>query len=114
MKNKEEPLQGWRILTTRASRQSGGLAKPLRELGAEVIEVPTIEIRPPRSYSALDSALRNIAGYQWMILTSVNGVQALFTRLNALGLESKKLVHLKIAAIGPATGRAIESQGLKV
>ena len=45
----EEPLSGWRILTTRASKQSGGLAAPLREMGAEVIEIPTIEIKPPSS-----------------------------------------------------------------
>lgn len=109
-----KPLTGWRILTTRAGRQSGGLAKPLRELGAEVVEVPTIEIRPPRSYNALDSALRNIGNYHWTILTSVNGVEAFFTRLSALGIELKNLVHLRFAAIGPATSRAIESQGLKV
>src|SRR5437879_4505592 len=59
-KQKEEPLSGWRILTTRASKQSGGLAGPLREMGAEVIEIPTIEIKAPQSYKALDSALRNI------------------------------------------------------
>src|SRR5437879_2634574 len=73
-----QPLRGWRILTTRASKQSGGLARPLRELGAEVIEIPTIEIRPPRSYKRLDDALRAIASYDWLILTSVNGVDPLF------------------------------------
>ena len=114
MKNKEEPLRGWRILTTRASRQSGGLARPLRELGAEVIEVPTIEIRPPRSYKALDSALRNIGAYDWLILTSVNGVEALFARLKKLRMQKKKLAHLEIAAIGPATRREIENHGLEV
>ena len=48
----EEPLSGWRTLTTRASKQSGGLAAPLREMGAEVIEIPTIQIKPPTSYKA--------------------------------------------------------------
>ena len=110
----EEPLSGWRILTTRASKQSGGLARPLRELGAEVIEVPTIEIRPPRSYRALDSALRNIGAYDWLILTSVNGVEALFARLKKLRMQKRKLAHLRIAAIGPATKRDIENHGLKV
>jgi uroporphyrinogen-III synthase len=109
-----KPLAGWRILTTRASKQSGGLAKPLRELGAEVIEVPTIEIRPPRSYHALDSALRKISSYDWLILTSVNGVEALFARLSALGIKPEKLAHLQIAAIGPATQRGIEEQRLRV
>src|SRR5262249_59966087 len=70
---KELPLAGWRILVTRASRQSFGLSQPLRELGAEVIEVPTIEIRPPESFAALDHALIKIDHYDTLILTSVNG-----------------------------------------
>jgi uroporphyrinogen-III synthase len=110
----EEPLSGWRILTTRASKQSGGLATPLREMGAEVIEIPTIEIKPPSSYKALDAALRNIGKYDWLILTSVNGVEALFARLKKLRIDTEKLAHLQVAAIGPATQREIEQQGLKV
>jgi uroporphyrinogen-III synthase len=111
---KEEPLSGWRILTTRASKQSGGLAAPLREMGAEVIEIPTIEIKPPSSYKALDAALGNIAKYQWLILTSVNGVEALFARLKKLRIAPGRLAHLQVAAIGPATQREIEKQGMKV
>jgi uroporphyrinogen-III synthase len=111
---KEEPLCGWRILTTRASKQSGGLAQPLREMGAEVVEIPTIEIKPPRSYKALDSALRKIGEYDWLILTSVNGVEAMFSRLKRLRIAPAKLAHLQVAAIGPATQREIEKQGLKV
>lgn len=109
-----KPLHGYRILTTRASKQSGGLARPLRELGAEVIEIPTIEIRPPRSYERLDDALHAIAGYDWLILTSVNGVDPLFSRLKKLRMSASQLGHLQIAAIGPATRREIEARGLKV
>jgi uroporphyrinogen-III synthase len=112
--NQEEPLSGWRILTTRASKQSDGLAAPLREMGAEVIEIPTIEIKPPSSYKALDAALKNIGKYDWLILTSVNGVEALFARLKKLRIPSAKLAHLQVAAIGPATQREIEKQGMKV
>src|SRR5690242_5446509 len=108
------PLTGWRILTTRASKQSGGLARPLRELGAEVIEIPTIEIKPPASYKPLDSALKRIADYDWLILTSINGAEAVFARLKKLKLRVSDLAHLKIAAIGPATKKAIEAEGLKV
>jgi uroporphyrinogen-III synthase len=111
---KEEPLSGWRILTTRASKQSGGLATPLREMGAEVIEIPTIEIKPPSSYKALDAALRDVGKYDWLILTSVNGVESLFARLKKLRIAPEKLAHLQVAAIGPATQREIENQGLKV
>lgn len=109
-----QPLLGWRILTTRASKQSGGLAAPLRDLGAEVIEIPTIEIRPPESFEPLDSALKNISNYDWLLLTSVNGVEAVFARLKNLGLPSSALQNLEIAAIGPATQKAIEEQGHKV
>jgi uroporphyrinogen-III synthase len=111
---REEPLSGWRILTTRASKQAGGLAAPLREMGAEVVEIPTIEIKPPRSYKALDTALRKLGEYNWLILTSVNGVEALFSRLKKLRIAPAKLSHLQVAAIGPATQREIERQGLKV
>jgi uroporphyrinogen-III synthase len=109
-----KPLHGWRILTTRASKQSGGLARPLRDLGAEVVEIPTIEIRPPRSYKRLDDALGGIAGYHWLILTSVNGVEPLFARMKKLRVSAAELGHLQIAAIGPATRREIEARGLKV
>ena len=109
-----KPLQGWRVLITRASKQADGLAEPLRELGAQVIEVPTIEIEPPRSYVPLDQALRQIDQYDWLILTSVNGAEALFERLKKLKLSKVRLKHLQVAAIGPATQKAIESQGLKV
>jgi len=111
---KEEPLSGWRILTTRASKQSDGLAGPLREMGAEVVEIPTIEIKPPKSYKALDTALRRIGDYDWLILTSVNGVEALFARLRKLRIQPAKLKHLQVAAIGPATQREIEKQDLTV
>ena len=109
-----QPLLGWRILTTRASKQSGGLAAPLRDLGADVVEIPTIEINPPSSFEPLDSALRKIKNYDWLILTSVNGVDAVFARLNKLGMGANDLRHLEIAAIGPATKKAIEAQQLKV
>jgi uroporphyrinogen-III synthase len=83
-------------------------------MGAEVIEIPTIEIKPPTSYKALDAALKNIAKYDWLILTSVNGVEALFARLKKLRIAPEKLAHLQVAAIGPATQREIEKNGLQV
>jgi uroporphyrinogen-III synthase len=111
---KELPLAGWRILVTRASRQSGGLSQPLCELGAEVIEVPTIEIRPPKSFAALDQALVRIDHYDTLILTSVNGVETLFERYNRMGLPVADMQHLLVVAIGPATAAAIQSEGVSV
>src|SRR5437868_10748745 len=108
------PLAGKRIVVTRAQKQTESLSTLLREFGAELIEVPLIEIHPPDSYDALDTALQNIIQYDWLILTSVNGVEALFTRLEPLGLSVDSLQHLKIAAIGPVTEERIQDHGLVV
>lgn len=108
------PLKGVRVLVSRARKQAGTLSSQLRDLGANVIEIPFIEIREPESFAPLDSALRNILNYDWLVLTSVNGVNALFGRLQKVNLRSSVLEKLKIAAIGPATKAAIEEQGLKV
>ena len=108
------PLAGARILVGRARHQAGALSSRLRRIGARVIEIPFIEIRKPRSCRPLDTALKNLAAYDWLILTSVNGVDALWERLKRLRLTKRHLQHLKVAAIGPATRQAIEKRGLKV
>ena len=108
------PLAGCRVLVSRAKKQAGALSSALRDLGCEVIEIPFIEIRRPRSYKPLDDALRHLADYDWLILTSVNGVDAFFQRLAKNGRQPSALAHLKIAAIGPATKKAIEERGLMV
>jgi uroporphyrinogen-III synthase len=102
------------VLVGRARQQASALSAQLQAFGAVVIEIPFIEIRPPRSYKPLDAALKNISEYQWLILTSVNGVEALATRVKELNIELKELSHLKIAAIGPSTRSATEKMGLKV
>ena len=112
--NAKCPLAGTRILVGRARHQAGSLSTSLRGLGATVIEVPFIEIRKPQSYRALDDALRNLKAYDWLILTSVNGVQAMWDRLRRLRIPRAHLKRLAIAAIGPATKKAIVKQGLKV
>lgn len=111
---RSQPLAGKRVLITRARSQASLLSRELRRLGAVVTEIPTIEVRPPSSYRALDQALRNLAGYDWLILTSVNGVQALFARMRKLSIPVQELRRLRIAAIGPATRAAIEQRGLRV
>jgi uroporphyrinogen-III synthase len=113
-KKKDMPLAGLRILVGRARRQASALSSGLRELGAEVVEIPFIEIRSPRSYKPLDSALKNLRDYDWLILTSVNGVEAFWERLHKLRWTKRQLKHLRIAAIGPATKKAIEKRGIKV
>jgi len=109
-----KPLAGCRILVGRARHQASALSAELKKLGAEVIAIPFIEIRKPRSFRPLDSALRNLPSYDWLILTSVNGVDAMWDRVKKLKLNKNAFDHLKVAAIGPATKKAIEKQGLKV
>ncbi len=113
-KSRTPRLTGVRILVGRAPHQASALSARLRELGAEVLEIPFIEIRKPRSYKGLDGALKNLSEYDWLILTSVNGVEAVWERLRKLRLGGKPMRHLKIAAIGPATRQAIEQHGVKV
>ena len=107
-------LSGVRVLVGRARHQAGALSGELRKLGATVLEIPFIEIRKPRSFKPLDSVLLNLGGYDWLILTSVNGVEAMWQRLTKLRLTKTNLQHLRIAAIGPATKKAIEQRGVKV
>lgn len=109
-----KPLTGWRILIGRARHQAGTLSSSLRKLGAEVLEIPFIEIRKPRSFRPLDIALKHAADYDWLVLTSVNGTDAMFDRAKKLGVAKKQLQHLQIAAIGPATMKSILMRGLKV
>lgn len=108
------PLAGCRVLVSRAQQQADALSSALRNLGCQVIEIPFIEIRDPQSYEPLNSALRNLANYDWLILTSVNGVEALFRRMTRKRVDKSALAELKIAAIGPATKKAIEQHGLDV
>jgi uroporphyrinogen-III synthase len=112
-KSKQLALSGIRILVGRAHHQAGALSGELRKLGATVLEIPFIEIRKPRSFAPLDSALQNLNCYDWLILTSVNGVEAMWERLAKLRL-TRNLKYLKIAAIGPATKKGIEQRGVKV
>ncbi|HXE90623.1 MAG TPA: uroporphyrinogen-III synthase [Terriglobales bacterium] len=107
-------LAGCRILVTRARHQAGSLSSALRREGATVLEIPSIEIRPPRSFRRLDGALRRLNQQDWLILTSVNGVEALFARLRKLRISPARLRGLHVAAIGPATRRAIQERGLRV
>jgi len=111
---KSQPLHGSRVLVGRARHQASALSSGLRRLGAQVLEIPFIEIRKPRSFRQLDTALKNAHDYDWLILTSVNGVAAMWERVRKLRLNRKQFRHLHVAAIGPATKKAIESRGLKV
>jgi len=108
------PLTGKRIVVTRARDQASSLVAALTELGAEVIELPTIEIAPLDSYETLDNALRKIAQYQWLIVTSANTVRVLVERLATLGMQASALTGVRKAAVGAATAKALQEQGIEV
>jgi uroporphyrinogen-III synthase len=108
------PLAGRRILITRPRAQAERLALALKAVGAEVLRLPTIEIHPPETYAHLDAVLEVISGFDWLILTSVNGAEALADRMRFLRISPSKLHHLQVAAIGPATAVAVEKIGLKI
>jgi uroporphyrinogen-III synthase len=110
---RELSLRGIRVLVGRARHQAGALSAALRATGARVIEIPFIEIRKPLSFKPLDYALKNLVDYDWLILTSVNGVEAMWKRMKKLHSNSNRKWP-RIAAIGPATKKAIEEHGVKV
>jgi uroporphyrinogen III methyltransferase/synthase len=107
------PLFGKRIVITRAREQAGALALRLRELGADAVELPSIEIRPAEDYTALDAAVANLGAYDWLIFTSANGVRFFLERLDR-SRHDLRSIRGRIAAIGPATRAALEALHLKV
>lgn len=107
-------LAGRRIVVTRAARQSGGLRERLERQAADVVLLPTIEIAPPESYASLDSALRQIADFDWLVVTSANAVRVISERLTGMGLTSAALVHLRSAAVGTSTAEVLRELGLAV
>lgn len=108
-----KPLTGRRIVVTRARGQAGALAERVEELGGEVIEFPTIEIQPPENFGVFDAAVAHIDTYDWLIFTSVNGVEPFLSRLQYVGKNSSALAHLKVGAIGPETAKRLEAAGIR-
>jgi len=109
----KRPLMGKRIVVTRAREQASDLVARLAALGADCLEFPTIKIAPPDDWSPLDRALDDLAKYDWLIFTSVNGVEFFFQRLFALDRDVRALGHLRTGAIGPATAAHLAAFGLK-
>jgi len=107
------PLFGKRVIVTRARSQASRLVAQLEDLGAEVLEFPTIEIVPVEDPRPLYEALKNIDKYDWLMFTSSNAVRGLAARMDALGIDSRSLAHLKFGVNGPSTARALGEIGIK-
>ena len=108
------PLAGRRVLVTRARHQAGKLSQGLRAVGAEPVEVPVLEIQPLDSFDPLDTALRRLDHYDWLIVTSANTVRAMVERGAALGISPREGKVPQIAAVGAATADAARDAGFEV
>ncbi|MCH9011326.1 MAG: uroporphyrinogen-III C-methyltransferase [Chloroflexi bacterium] len=106
------PLFGRRVLVTRTRTQASGLSQLLLERGAMPVELPTIEIRRPDVADGLDAPLKRLEDIDWVVFTSVNAVDFVFERLDALGLDARAFSGCKVAVIGPATAEKLKNRGI--
>ncbi len=102
-----DALRGRTIVITRAREQSDEFVRQLEQYGANVIVCPTIEVTAPDSYELLDEAIDHLYGYDWLIFTSVNGVDYFFRRLEERGHDLHEVDDLKVCAIGEATAEKL-------
>ncbi len=106
------PLFGRRVLVTRATGQRGRLARLLAERGAEVVAVPTIRVVPPEDPGPVQAALAGLDRFDWVVLTSANGVEAFFAALAAHNRDSRALAGRRVAVVGDETARALAAHGV--
>lgn len=110
----QKPLFGQRILVTRAREQASAFSRMIEEAGGEAWEAPTIAIDSAAETPELRDAVAKAGNYDWIIFTSVNGVQAFFDAMRESGMDIRCLGKAKICAIGPKTKEALEAKGLVV
>ena len=104
------PLFGQTVVVTRTRQQASELSERLEQLGAEVIEAPTIQIAPPAEWSGVDANLRDAGSFDWIIFTSANGVTHAKQRMLEIGLDARAFGSAKLAAVGDATAEAIRRE----
>lgn len=112
----EKPLAGKRIVVTRAPEQSRDLVRTLERLGAKVVLLPMVSVQPPVDCTDLDRQLHQLDSFDAILFLSTNAVRYLFDRCAQLGIEWELPASDRrfIAAVGPATARALEERGVKV
>ena len=108
------PLAGHRIVVTRAREQAGDFAHRLGELGADVLEIPTIKIVPPTNHAPVADAILELNSYDWLIFTSPNGVTAFFDLFFKAFQDLRDIGGVRIAAVGPATAAKLRELHLQV
>jgi len=107
------PLTEKTILVTRSVGQSNQFSDRLTSAGANVIEMPALEIGPPSSWDALDQAILHLSTFNWLILTSSNGVEYFFERLEKSGQDKNALAGVKIAVVGEKTAQSLQKQNIQ-
>jgi uroporphyrinogen III methyltransferase/synthase len=107
-------LQGRTMVITRAESQAGEFVTELEKYGAKVLVCPTIEITDPESYARLDEALNDLYGYDWLIFTSVNGVDYFLRRAERQEIQVTELDNLRVCAIGEATAERLRQATIHV
>jgi uroporphyrinogen III methyltransferase/synthase len=107
------PLVGKRIVITRARSQTSELIQLIQEQGGETIEFPVIRLTPVEDTRELDDVLGRIHEFDWIVWTSVNGVEFLLQRARELGVDLTEIQKVKIAAVGAKTAHALGSAGLQ-
>ncbi len=108
----KKPMLGKGVVVTRAREQASGLVNIMRGHGACVHEFPTISVEHLDDYNEVETAIMQLARYQWVVFTSVNGVKFFWEQLNEIGLDSRIFGGMQIAAIGPATADALRDRGI--
>jgi uroporphyrinogen III methyltransferase/synthase len=108
----KRPLFGRRIVVTRAREQASDLVTRLAEMGAACWECPTIQVAPPEDWAPVDNAIAGLERFDWLIFTSVNGVDRFFGRMLALGRDARALGRARTAVIGPATAERLKAHGV--
>jgi uroporphyrinogen III methyltransferase/synthase len=106
------PLSGRRVVVTRSREQASELAELFGRAGAEVVEAPVARQEPPESWDGLDAALGRMREFDWVVFTSVNAVRFTWRRVRELGRDARLFADVHLAAVGPATARALEEHGL--
>lgn len=109
-----KPLFGQNVVVTRPEHQATEMVLQLSDLGANVLIQPAIEISPVKDFKPLDSAIENLESFDWLVFSSANGVHYFIDRLSQNGHDLRKLSGVKLAAIGPATARALSGYHLAV
>lgn len=110
----DRPLFGRRVVVTRAREQASELVERLRDLGADTVELPVIEIgEPPDGGAALAAAALRVGEFDWVAFTSANAVERFFACLNGLGADARALGGVRVAAIGPGTAGTLEHWGVR-